>query len=73
MLHAQLLWPVSALLVLYSVVVAHVRHCASPMSANWPAAHAAPHTALLTVVQLEFVALPAQEEQAEQGAKPEAL
>ena len=40
-LQAQLDWPVSALAVLYSSVVPHVRQVASPASENWPAAQLA--------------------------------
>ena len=38
MLQAQLDWPVSALLVLYSCVVGHWRQAVSPSTENWPAA-----------------------------------
>ncbi len=37
-LQAQLVWPVSALLVLYSCVVGHWRQAVSPSTENWPAA-----------------------------------
>ncbi len=43
-LHEQLVWPVSALLALYSGVVGHTRHSRPPAASlaveNWPAGHA---------------------------------
>ena len=37
-MQTQLVWPVSALLVLYSCVVGHWRQAVSPSTENWPAA-----------------------------------
>ena len=74
-LQAQLDWPVSALAVLYSSVVPHVRHVASPASENWPAEQL-PHTMLAVVLQVELPSqtVPAAQAdglvQAAQGARP---
>ena len=51
-LQAQLAWPTSELLVLYSSVVGHERQAASPSTENWPAAHAL-HTTLAFATQTE--------------------
>ena len=46
-MQAQLDWPVSALLVLYSCVVPHARHAVSPSSEKCPAAQFVPTVLLL--------------------------
>ena len=74
-MQAQLVWPVSALLVLYSCVVGHVRQAVSPSTENWPAAQLL-HRMLALGEQVET---PSQTEpaaqavglvQAAQGARP---
>ena len=72
-LQAQLDWPVSVLLVLYSSVVPHWLQTESPASAKEPALQAGPQTELLVALQATAVEAPAHEAQAEHGAKPEAL
>ena len=72
-LQAQLDWPVSALLVLYSCVVPHGVQAESPALAKDCAGHVA-QTALLEVVQALVVAAPApQTVQLAHGETPEAL
>ena len=72
-LQAQLVWPTSALLVLYSDVVPHARQLTSPASENWPAPHAAPQTELFVAEQVESMTAPAHEAHEAQGEMPEAL
>ena len=70
MLQAQLDWPVSALLVLYSCVESHCEQVESPTSEKKPAPQAEPQTALLVALHAAVVEEPAHEVQAEQGARP---
>ena len=72
-MQAQLVWPTSALLVLYSDVVPHARQLTSPASENWPAPHAAPQTELFVAEQVEIMTAPAHEAHEAQGEMPEAL
>ena len=74
-LQAQLVWPVSALLVLYSCVVGHWRQAVSPSTEYWPAAQLL-HWMLALGEQVEtpsHTEPAAQDEglvQAAQGARP---
>lgn len=77
-LQAQLVWPSSVLLVLYSRVVGHKRQAVSPSTENFCAAHAL-QTMLAVALQVE---VPSQTEpaahavvlvQPAQGARPVAL
>ena len=74
-MQAQLVWPVSALLVLYSCVVPHIRQVASPASEKCPAAQLA-HTVLLLAAHAPLLATAepaAHTVQLAHGETPEAL
>ena len=74
-MQAQLVWPVSALLVLYSCVVPHIRQVASPASEKCPAAQLAHTVSLLGAhaPPLATAAPAAHNVQLEHGDEPEAL
>ena len=71
--HAQLVWPTSALLVLYPAVAGHARQLVSPRIENWPAPQAAQTTSLVAVHAVESEEPAAQVEQGAHGEVPEAL